>query len=68
MSNVRKMCLSCKYFRLESVENGICRVDKQETKSYPTREKSDACDKWLNCGQQYFIRLGWLKAKTKDCQ
>ena len=68
MNSVRKMCLSCKYLRLENVESGICRVDKGLTKLYPVKEKSESCEKWLNCGQQYFIRLGWIKAKTTDCQ
>ncbi len=68
MNSVKKMCLSCKYFRLENVEKGICRVDKDQKKSYPIKEKGQACEKWQNCGQQYFIRLGWIKAKAADCQ
>jgi hypothetical protein len=64
MNDVKKMCLNCKYFRLESVDKGICRVDKEKEKNYPAKEKNEACERWLNCGQQYYIRLGWIKAKT----
>jgi hypothetical protein len=63
MKGVDKICLSCKYFRLESVGNGICRVDKDRDKNYPVTGKDDNCAKWQDCGQQYFIRLGWLKSK-----
>ncbi|MGB3224734.1 MAG: hypothetical protein WBB23_18165 [Desulforhopalus sp.] len=68
MKGVKKICLSCKYFRLESVDNGICRVDKEIDKNYPTKGKDDNCVNWKDCGQQYFIRLGWLKAKTTDSE
>jgi hypothetical protein len=64
MQAVKKICLSCKYFRLENIDGGICRVDKGGIKNYPRKEKNNYCGRWRNCGQQYFIRLGWLKAKT----
>ena len=63
MNGVKKICLSCKYFRLESVEKGICRVDKENNKNYPTKKNDDVCARWQDCGQQYFIRLGWIKAE-----
>ena len=64
MNGVKKICLSCRYFRLESVDKGICRVDKDSDKSYPEKQKNADCARWQDCGQQYFIRIGWIKAKT----
>jgi hypothetical protein len=64
MKGVKKICLSCKYFRLENVDSGLCRVDKASDKNYPDKRKNDDCVRWQDCGQQYFIRLGWIKAKT----
>jgi len=64
MQGVKKICLSCRYFRLESVEHGICRVDKKSGTEYPVKQKDTDCLKWHDGGQQYFIRLGWIKAKA----
>jgi hypothetical protein len=63
MKSAIKICLSCKYFRLETVQEGLCRVDKNSDKNYPSKKKNDGCDRWQNCGQQYYIRLGWIKAE-----
>jgi len=64
MQGVKSICLNCKYFRLESIEDGICRVHKNSDKKYPIKQKYDHCVKWRDCGQQYYIRLGWLKGQT----
>jgi hypothetical protein len=64
MNDVKKICLTCKSFRLDTVDSGICRVDKSFGTDYPPKGTNDVCGKWQNCGQQYFIRLGWIKAKT----
>jgi hypothetical protein len=66
MNDVKKICLSCTKFRLESVDMGLCRVDKDSEKEYPKKHKNDHCARWQNCGQQYYIRLGWIKAKLQD--
>ncbi len=66
MHDVKKICLSCKKFRLVSVDTGLCRVDKDSTKDYPKKHNSDHCPRWQNCGQQYYIRLGWIKAQEQD--
>ena len=66
MNGVKKVCLSCKFFRLENVEMGLCRVDKDSDKKYPKKQANDHCARWQNCGQQYYIRLGWIKAKDKN--
>ena len=68
MKDVKKVCLSCKHFRLESVETGLCRVNKGQNKNYPKKHKNDDCTGWHDCGQQYFIRLGWIKAKNTTPQ
>lgn len=63
----KKTCLNCKTFRLEDTQSGICRVDK--TVEYPMKSKEDTCDKWKDSGQQYYIRLGWIKkALQKESQ
>ena len=64
MKDVKKICLNCKYFRLESVDAGICRVMKNSDKNYPVKKQTDDCVEWQDCGQQYYIRLGWIKAQT----
>ncbi len=64
MQSGQKICLCCKYFRLESVDAGLCRVDKDTDKNYPAKNNNDHCLNWHDCGQQYFIRLGWIKSKT----
>lgn len=64
MKSVMKNCLSCKYFRLETVDAGICRVMKNSDKNYPSKNQTDDCVEWKDCGQQYYIRLGWIKAQA----
>jgi len=65
MPDYRKMCLSCHYFRLTQKELGLCRVDKKVAE-YPHKLIEDSCEKWRDAGQQYFIRLGWLKARKQE--
>ena len=52
--------MNCKVFRLEGTQSGICRVDKT-VEHYPVRGIKDSCDMWIDAGQQYYIRLGWIK-------
>ena len=63
--SVEKKCLSCKYFRPEDQFTGRCRVDKDhiDPDRYPIMKHDDLCERWENAGQQYFIRVGWLKNK-----
>jgi hypothetical protein len=69
MKNVKKNCLRCKFYRLKDVDNGICRVDKEIERDYPTKLNEDNCSRWKDSGQQYFIRVGWIKAqKAEDRQ
>lgn len=60
MKNLAKICLSCKHFRPDTVTTGLCRVDKATDRHYPRLGHQDTCDRWSSCGQQYYIRKGWL--------
>lgn len=68
MRQVKKMCLSCRYYRLQDQMSGICRVDKGATTIYPIKGNEDICEKWSDCGQQYYIRKGWIKGKQSQEQ
>ncbi len=63
MQREKKTCLGCKYFRLEDIHSGICRVEK-DRRPYPVKLHGDLCPRWTGCGQQYFIRLGWMRSKV----
>ncbi len=62
---IDKICLRCKYFRLKNVQSGECKVDKATVEELPVMDINHTCDRWLDVGQQYYIRLGWLK-KQKE--
>lgn len=57
-----KICLSCRHFSLQEIDAGVCKVVKGED-GYPVKAASGTCDRWLDCGQHYFIRTGWIKAR-----
>ena len=61
--SVPRNCLSCKFFRPEDQFTGRCRVDKGRVdhNKYPMMKHDDLCDRWEDAGQQYFIRVGWIK-------
>lgn len=62
MSKQEKTCLSCKKFRVIDNETGLCRlVKKEKVEDYPVKKHTDSCEEYKNCGQQLYIRLGWLK-------
>ena len=62
---VEKICLSCKFFRVRDAATGICRVHIAETgdrnADKPAVATRDHCAKWQDSGQDYYIRLGWIK-------
>lgn len=60
-----RSCLNCKKFRLIDAESGICRVDKT-VDDYPVKGVKDNCKLWIDAGQQYYIRLGWIKKTTEN--
>lgn len=59
-------CLACKFFRLIDVTSGVCKEDKSVRPDYPVKKSEDSCPKWHDAGQQYHIRLGWLKNKKNE--
>ncbi len=62
-----KSCLECHYFKVEDLQSGVCRLAKGTDAPRPLRRHGDSCEHWRDCGQQYHIRLGWLRAQgTKD--
>ena len=58
-------CLNCRYYRLESLEDGCCRFVKNSENIYPRTVHDDSCPNWKGCGQQYYIRIGWLKGQRE---
>lgn len=61
-------CLACTFYRLTDLTTGACKEDKSLRPDYPVMKPEDSCVKWQDAGQQYYIRLGWLKNKKKDSQ
>jgi len=63
---MKSTCISCKYYKIEDALSGYCRVESRESGDRsahnPMVRQDDSCRKWLDCGQQYYIRLGWIKA------
>ncbi len=68
MKTIKKNCLSCKNYRLDDIYSGVCRVEKKGDGVYPLKQNDDICDSWTDCGQQYFIRKGWIKARAEAGQ
>lgn len=64
--SMKMICMSCKYFKIEDPQSGYCRVSDTVAGKMSAPKKmvraGDTCEKWEDCGQQYYIRLGWIKA------
>jgi predicted RNA-binding protein (virulence factor B family) len=60
---MKKDCLHCKLYRLDDISSGVCRLKKDVV--YPLKRNEDCCPSWRDCGQQYYIRLGWIKARKE---
>lgn len=62
-------CISCKFFKIEDQFQGYCRVHVRETGNKaaekPRVKTQDYCAKWADCGQQYHIRLGWIRSREE---
>ena len=63
MKKPEQTCLSCKRFHLVDVHQGKCRKDKGkiDKSEYPVMKHADRCDDWIDAGQDYYIRVGWIK-------
>ncbi len=68
MKKKDKICLGCKHFRPTTESKGKCRVDRAtiDQSAYPEMRHDDSCSSWLDAGQQYFIRLGWVKSRINN--
>lgn len=62
-------CINCKFYKVKDAITGYCRVLIKETDDkkaeQPMVRDLGSCPKWIDCGQQYHIRLGWIKAFNK---
>lgn len=68
MKTIKKICLNCKHYRLDDIHSGVCRVEKKADGVYPQKKNEDNCDRWHDCGQQYYIRKGWIQARERAQQ
>lgn len=66
---MKSTCMSCKFFKIEDTMSGFCRVLAKETGDRnaprPMVKQDDLCSKWADCGQQYYIRLGWARSQNE---
>ena len=60
---IKKICLSCKHYRLVDEMSGLCRLNKGSGEKYPMKLNEDSCPHWKDSGQQYYIRRGWIKSR-----
>lgn len=62
-------CINCKFYKVQDAITGYCRVLIKETgdkkAEQPMVRDLGSCPKWIDCGQQYHIRLGWIKTFKK---
>lgn len=63
LKKIDKICLSCKHFRPVDEGTGKCRLNRAtlDQDEYPLMKHEDSCASWKDAGQQYYIRLGWVK-------
>jgi hypothetical protein len=56
-------CLSCRHYRPKDVARGRCRLEKGkiDPSAYPLMNHEDCCDSWQDVGQQFHIRVGWIR-------
>ena len=63
-------CLKCKYYKIHDAESGFCRVEALSSGNHaaekPLMQAENTCKEWADCGQTYYIRLGWLKNNSKQ--
>ncbi len=66
---MKTSCLNCKFYKVKDALTGYCRALTKKTgdkeAGQPLVREHDSCREWIDCGQQYHIRLGWIKAFNK---
>jgi hypothetical protein len=68
---MKQICMRCKFFKIEDEFSGYCRelgqaVDNDNSSGRQMVKKDDSCGQWKDCGQQYYIRKGWIRARYKQ--
>ncbi len=61
-----KNCLRCKFLRLRDGSGSLCRFGTAAGAPKTTVALDHYCPHWQDGGQQYYIRLGWLKALAQE--
>ncbi len=65
IKKINTHCLNCKYYKIQDAETGLCRVEVltagNRDGQKPRVQADNSCSKWVNCGQGYYVRLGWIK-------
>ena len=68
---MKATCLSCKYYKIKDARTGLCRVEALTSGNHqvdkPEVEAVHHCGQWVDCGQTYYIRLGWIKKNSENC-
>lgn len=63
---MKSTCMNCKFYKVEDALSGYCRAGRGNGSDKAARDPmvrhDHACAQWADCGQNYYIRLGWLKA------
>ena len=64
---MKRICLTCSFYRLEDRYSGRCRVGRGAVPvdAYPLVRHEDSCGKWKDAGQNYYIRRGWLRKQAE---
>ncbi|RJX20509.1 MAG: hypothetical protein C4563_06150 [Desulfobulbus sp.] len=59
--------MRCKHYKVEDAASGYCRAESALNADVNAKKvmvhHDHACQQWIDCGQNYYIRLGWLKAR-----
>ena len=67
---VKATCLNCRYFKIQDSHSGLCRQKiltlKDQDAEKPVVQSDGNCEQWVDCGQTYYIRLGWIKKLTQE--
>lgn len=66
---MKKTCMSCKFFKMEDTMSGYCRVQQRKSGDMdaprPMVKQDYLCNQWDDCGQQYYIRIGWARSQNE---
>ena len=69
---MKKQCINCKSYKVNDEAGGFCRWSDKTKKTggqdWSQVQSDNVCDHWVDCGQNYYVRLGWLQAQKKKEQ